>query len=582
MDALTARLRRDHPEIYPPHGGLTFGVVPLHEQVVGDVRRSLLVLAGAVGFVLLIACANVASLLLARALARQREIAVRAALGASRARIVRQLLTESVLLALAGGVLGLLFAQWSLEGIRTLGTRSVPRLGEIAVNGGVLAFTFAISAASGVVFGLVPALRLSRLHRDLHGNLKDVTRATSGGTVWGRGQHMRRLLVALELALSVVLLVGAGLLIRSFVRLQQVPPGFNPAGVLTLELTMAGRKYADAQTVLEVYRQLWTRLAALPGATAVGGVTALPLSQMMAWGPITVEERTAPAGPDFVNVDQRIAGGDYFAAMQIPLRQGRLFNEADTRTSPRVALVDEHMAQQLWPNQDPIGKRLRTGGMDANPDAPWIAVVGVVGRIKQDSLDSDPRMAMYLAHTQAPARALNVVVRSAGDPAVLTAPVRRVVGELDPDLPVYGVRTMGQRLDESLARRRFAMLLLSLFAALALGLAAIGVYGVMAYLVNQGTREVGIRMALGATPRRILALVIRQGMAVALIGMGIGLAGAFMLTRLMQGLLFGVEATDRVTFVAIALLMAVISLFASYVPARRAARIDPIMSLRSE
>jgi predicted permease len=352
--------------------------------------------------------------------------------------------------------------------------------------------------------------------------------------------------------------------------------------VLTLELTMAGRKYADAQTVLEVYRQLWTRLAALPGATAVGGVTALPLSQMMAWGPITVEERTAPAGPDFVNVDQRIAGGDYFAAMQIPLRQGRLFNEADTRTSPRVALVDEHMAQQLWPNQDPIGKRLRTGGMDANPDAPWIAVVGVVGRIKQDSLDSDPRMAMYLAHTQAPARALNVVVRSAGDPAVLTAPVRRVVGELDPDLPVYGVRTMGQRLDESLARRRFAMLLLSLFAALALGLAAIGVYGVMAYLVNQGTREVGIRMALGATPRRILTLVIRQGMAVALIGMGIGLAGAFMLTRLMQGLLFGVEATDRVTFVAIALLMAVISLFASYVPARRAARIDPIMSLRSE
>jgi putative ABC transport system permease protein len=581
MDALTARLRQEHPDFYPANGGLTFSIVSLQEYVVGGVRRSLMILIGAVGFVLLIACANVANLLLSRALARQREVAVRAALGATRGRIVRQMLTESVLLAVAGGALGLLFAMWSLQGIRALGTDSVPRLDEIAINWQVLLFTSAVSVCSGILFGLVPAMRLSGL--DLHGNLKDAGRGASGtSAVWGRGRNVRRVLVVSELALSVMLLIGAGLLVRSFIRLQQVPPGFNPVNVLTLELTMTGRKYAEPAAALETYKLLWQRLEQLPGVAAAGGVSALPLSQMMAWGPITVEGRVPAAGEKFINVDIRVASGRYFDAMQIPLRQGRLFDDHDVRTSPRVVVIDEHMGAQLWPGQDPLGKRIRTGGFDATATTPWMTVVGVVGRVKQDSLDSDPRMAMYFPHAQSLSRAMNVVIRSAADASGLTAAVTREIRALDPDLPLYNVRTMSDRVDESLARRRFSMLLLTLFACVALGLAAIGVYGVMAYLVSQGTREVGIRMALGATPREIVMLVVRQGMTVAGVGVAAGLVGALAATRFMASLLFGVRSTDPVTFTTIALLLCLTALVASYVPARRAARIDPMVSLRAE
>ena len=581
MDAITARLRAEHPHIYLPHGGLTFSIVPLQDQVVGDVRRSLVVLVGAVGFVLLIACANVANLLLSRALARQREIAVRSALGAGRGRIVRQLLTESVLLAVAGGALGLVFSYWCLEGIRALGSKSVPRLHEIAINGDVLLFTLGVSIASGILFGLVPAMRVSRA--DLHGSLKDAGRGASGtSAVWGRGSNTRRLLVVAELALSVMLLIGAGLLIRSFAHLQGVPPGFNPSNVLTLELTMTGRKYNDATAVLETYKLLWERLRTLPGVTAAGGVSALPLSQMMAWGPIVLEGRALPGGDTFVNVDQRTVGGDYFRAMEIPIVKGRGFTEQDTRTVPRVVIVDRHMADTLWPGEDPIGKRVRRGGMDADANAPWLTVVGVAGRIKQDALDSESRMAMYHPHTQAPSRAMNVVVRSGADPASLTAAATKEIRALDPDLPIYNVRTMGDRVDESLAKRRFAMLLLALFAALALGLATIGIYGVIAYLVNQGTREVGIRMALGATPAEIVLMIVRQGLAVALVGVGLGLAGAFVATRFMRSLLFGVHVYDPLTFAGIAALLVMVAAVAAYVPARRAARIDPMVSLRSE
>jgi putative ABC transport system permease protein len=581
LDNLTARLRREHPDFYPPNGGLTFRVLPLQEQAVGSVRVALIVLVGSVGFVLLIACANVANLLLSRALARQREVAVRAALGAGRGRLVRQLLTESVLLALAGGLLGLVFSFWCLEGIRQLGSKSVPRLHEIVIDWRVLFFTFSISVASGMVFGLFPALRLSRL--DLHENLKDASRGSAGtSAVWGRGRNMRRLLVVAELALSVMLLVGAGLLIRSFAHLQNVSPGFNPVNVLTLELTMSGRKYNDAEAVVQTYRRLWERLSSLSGVTAAGGITALPLSQMMAWGPIVVEGRAAPDGEKFINTDIRNVGGHYFGAMGIPLLKGRFFSEQDTRTSPRVVIIDEHMANQLWPGEDPLGKRIRTGGFDVTPDTPWMTVVGVVGRVKQDALDADSRIAYYRYQGQSPSRSMYVVLRSTSDPSHLAAAVTQQIRELDPDMPIYRMRTMGQRVDESLAQRRFSMLLLTLFAVLALGLAAIGIYGVMAYLVNQGTRELGIRLALGATPGGILMLVVRHGMVVALVGVAIGLAGAFTLTRLMRSLLFGVQPTDPLTFAAIALLLTVIALVASYVPARRAARIDPIMSLRAE
>jgi predicted permease len=581
MDTITARLRRDYPSYYPPNGGLTFGVLPLHEQVVGNVRQSLIVLIGAVGFVLLIACANVANLLLSRALGRQKEFAVRAALGASRFRIVRQLLTESVLLALLGGAAGLLLAFWSLQGIQVLGSKSVPRLHEIAIDGRVLLFTLALSLLSAILFGLVPALRLGVL--DLNQNLKDGSRGSAGiGALWGRGQRTRRVLVVAELALSVMLLAGAGLLIRSFARLQHVPPGFNADNVLTLELTMNGRRYTDVQHVLDTYRDLWARLGRLPGVTAAGAVSALPLSQMMAWGPITVEGRTPPAGEQFINADQRTVAGDYFRALEIPLRRGRLFNEHDTRASLRVVVVDERMAQQLWPDEDPIGKRIRTGGIDASESAPWMTVVGVVGRIKQDALDSESRMAFYYPHTQVPGRAMNVVLRSQAASVGLTAAVRKEVREVDPDLPIYNVRTMSGRVDESLARRRFSMLLLTIFAALASGLAAIGIYGVVAYFVNQGTRELGIRMALGATPRGIRVLVVRHGFVVAVGGVALGLAGALVVGRFMRSLLFGIDANDPVTFGSIAILLGLVAIVASYVPARRAGRIDPVLALRHD
>ena len=556
-------------------------IVPLHEQVVGDVRRSLIVLIASVGLVLLVACANVASLQLSRALARHKEIAVRAALGASRSRIVRQLLTESVLLAVTGGALGLVLARWSLAGIQALGSRSVPRLHEITIHGDVLLFTLVISVACGLLFGLAPALRVSRL--DLHDNLKDTARAASGASaLWARGPSMRGLLVMAELALSVMLLIDAGLLIRSFARLQRVPPGFNTSNMLTAELTMTGRRYNDTQVVLETYRQLWDRLSHLPGAGASGGVSALPLSQMFAWGPITVEGRALLPGNAYINVDQRIAGGDYFRAMGIPLRKGRLFTEQDTRTNPRVVIIDEYMAEQVWPNEDAIGKRVRPGGIDANTASTWLTVVGVVGRVKQYTLDSKSRIAMYLPHTQAPSRGMNVVIRTDRDPAALAPAVRQAIHALDPDLPIYNLRTMSERVDESLARRRFSMLLLTLFAAFALGLSAIGVYGVIAYLVSQGTRELGIRMALGATPAGILRLIVGHGMGIAAVGVCAGLMGALALTRFMRNLLFGVAPLDPVTFVAVAVLLTAVALAASYLPARRAARIDPMVSLLSE
>jgi predicted permease len=572
-------LRRDYPENYPPNGGLTFSVVPLLEQVVGSVRPVLLVLLGSVGLVLLIACANVANLLLSRGVARQQEIAVRAALGASRWRIVRQLLTESVFLALCGGTLGIFICVLSVKWIHLLGTRSIPRLSDVGIDGRVLLFTSSLSLLSGILFGLAPALRISRL--DLNSTLKDANRGSAGtSAVWGRGNNVRRLLVISELALSVVLLIGAGLLIRSFARLENVRPGFEPRGVLTFDLTMTGRRYSDKQVVLNTYKQLWERLEHLPGASSAGGVTSLPLSQAFAWTPITAEGRAPLPGEKFLNADERLIGGRYFEAMGIPLRRGRFFNEQDDATKPVAVIVDEHMAEQLWPGQDPLGKRIHI--VELKSDDPWQTVVGVVGRVKQDSLDSDPRIAFYLPQTQFPTRAMTVALRSAADPVGVLAAVKSELRVLDPDLPMYYVRSMEQRVQESLARRRFSMLLLGVFASVALALATIGIYGVMAYLVSQGTREIGIRMALGATQNDVLGLIVRQGMTLAISGLATGLTGAFALTRLIRSLLFGVEATDPLTFVGISVLLAFIALLASYIPAQRAARIDPMVSLRCD
>ncbi len=579
MDTITAGLRRQFPENYPPNGGLTFSIVPLLEQVVGNVRRSLWVLLGAVGFVLLIACANVANLMLSRAVARQQEIAVRTAMGASRWHIVRQLLTESLLLSLCGGALGIFICLLSMRWIHILGIKSIPRLQDVGIDGRVLLFTVLLSVSSGILFGLAPAFRVSRL--DLNSTLKDASRGSAGtSAVWGRGNNLRRLLVVSELALSLVLLIGAGLLIRSFGRLQDVSPGFNPHGVLTFDLTMTGRRYNDKQIILNTYRQLWEQLEHSPGAIAAGGVTSLPLSEAFAWTPITVESRIPLPGEKFLNADERIVAGHYFEAMEIPLRRGRFFNEQDDTTKPIAVIVDEYMAGQLWPGQDPIGKRIHIVELPSKDR--WQTVVGVVGRVKQDSLDSDPRIAFYLAHTQFPTRSVTVALRGRTDPAAMLSATKKELRNLDPDLPMYYVRTMEQRVNESLARRRFSMLLLGVFASVALALATIGIYGVMAYLVNQGTRELGIRIALGASHRNILSLVVRQGMALAFSGVTIGLAAAFLLTRLMRSLLFGVEATDPITFAGISLLLAMIALLATYIPAQRAARIDPLISLRCE
>ena len=580
MDTITARLRKEFPEVYPPNGGLTFGIVPLLEQVVGNVRRTLCLLLGAVGFVLLIACVNLANLQLSRGIARQKEIAVRTALGATRLRIVRQLLTESALLAFAGGALGIALACVALRWVRLLGPESVPRMNDIGMGLAPLAFTLVVCLLSAILFGLAPALRVSR--PDMQTALQSTSRTSSGvSAIWGRGNNLRRSLVIAEIALCAMLLIGAGLLIRSFIRVRDVNPGFNPHNVLTLELTMTGQRYKDKDAVLAAYRELWQRLEKLPGVSSAGAVTSLPLSQMFAWGPITVEGRVPPPGEKFINADTRMVSGQYFQAMEIPLRAGRLFNDEDVANRPRVALIDDYMAQQLWPNQDPIGKRFHIGAI-SETDSQWMTVVGVVGRVKQYTLDAESRIAFYLPQSQYVTRAMNVVMRGGNDPVALGRAVKQQIHELNPDLPLYNVSTMQDRFDKSLARRRFTTLVLGTFAAISLGLATIGIYGLIAYLVGQGSREVAIRLALGASRTNILTLVVRGGMTLALWGVCIGIGAAILVSRLMHSLLFGVEATDAVTYAAVPTLLAIIAFFASYIPARRATHIDPGASLRCE
>jgi putative ABC transport system permease protein len=577
MDTITARLRRDFPETYPPNGGLTFGVVPLLDQVVGDVKRPLWMLFAAVSLVLAIACANVANLLLSRAIAREKEIALRAALGASRARIVVQLLIESLVLSAAGGAAGLALTTAAVKGIRLLQPANVPRLPAIGVDAATFIFTFVVAIATGLVFGLFPAIGAGRV------DLVDSLKIGGGGSTASRralrGLRLRSLLVAAELSLSVVLLTGAALLVQSFVRLQQISPGFDARGVLTFELMLTGRQYATVDSVRAAYRRLWQDIDAVAGVSASGGVTSLPLSGFFAWGPITIEGRVPPPGERFINADQRTASGRYFQAMGIPLLRGRLFSDdLDTPDKPRAAIVDARMAGEFWPNQDPIGKRFRNG--DARSTSPWLTVVGVVGRVKQYAVDSDSRIAFYTPQSQAAGRTLFVAVRTAGDPAALGSEMKRIVQRVDPALPVYRVRTMDSVVQRSLSQQRFTMWLLALFAGTALVLAAAGVYGVMSYLVAQRSRDLGIRMALGATPRAILGEVLSHAARVAGIGAAAGVAAALAAARLLRGLTFGIDPADPATFAGVTVVLTAVALAASYIPARRATKIDPIASLR--
>jgi predicted permease len=573
LNLAVRRLEQQFPQNYPPSRRFSFSIRPLLEQAVGDVRLALYVLLGAVGSVLLIACANVANLLLARAATREREMAIRTALGAGRWRVVRQLLTESVVLSVAGGLLGLLFAVWGLALLRWLKPGDIPRLASIGIDQRVLAFTTVVAVFTGILFGLAPALRSARVN--LSSTLKEGGRGLAGGHHW-----MRNALVVTEIALSLVLLIGAGLLIRSFARVQQVEPGFVPQNVLSMRLALVGPNYAEEPRRVEFFRQLWERVRRLPGVEAAGGVSVLPLTGGIGWGSITIEGYDTTAGQNMIQADQRTASVGYFETMKIPLIRGRFFSEQDTKEAQPVVIIDENMARTYWPNADPVGKRLKRGGADSKN--PWLTVVGVAASVKQYALDTDSRVALYTPHLQSNSGGLVLAIRTSVDPLGLAAAVTREARALDPNLPVYDVKTMEQWLSESLARRRFAMLMLGLFAAVALLLAGVGIYGVMSYTVAQRTREIGIRVALGAQAGDVLRLVVRQGMSLTGLGVGIGLVTAMAATRLMVSLLFGVRATDPLTFVLIALLLSAIAWLACWIPARRATKVDPMIALRCE
>jgi predicted permease len=571
VDRIVSGMKQQYPNNYPPGSGFMISVVPLLQQVVGEVRRPLLILLGAVGFVLLIACSNVANLQLARAAVRQKEIAVRAAVGAVRSRIIRQLLTESVVLSLVGGLLGLLLAFAVTRLLRSVGPDTLPRLSEIGVDSRVLAFTFFVALLTGIIFGLAPALRASRV--DLNGVLKE-----GGRSSVGKGHHrLRSLFVVVQVALSLVLLIGAGLLVRSYQRIQDSNPGFNPRNVLSLRLSLPNAKY-KGPAVTNFYKQLAERIKALPGVEATGTSYSLPMSSVaLAWGPITIEGYVPKNSADFIMSNERFVSPGYFPALGVPLVRGRYFDERDVKGAAETVIVNENLAQRFWPNQDPLGKRLQRADKET-----WRTVVGVVRDTKEFSVDDEPPISVYHPHEQFPIGTMFVVIRTAIDPAQMTAAVTREIQSLDPELPAFEFMTMDQRLSQSLARRRFSTFLLGAFAVVALILAAIGIYGVIAYSVTQRTQEIGIRIALGARPVKIMGMVVRQSLILTMVGVVAGLAGAYALTRIMASLLYGVSATDLPTFVVPPLVLGAIALVASYFPARRAARVDPTIALRSE
>jgi putative ABC transport system permease protein len=549
----------------------TIDVVSLVESVVGDVRVAILVVLGSVTLVLLIACANVANLLLTRATGRQKEIAVRTALGASWQRLVRQLLTESLLLGLLGGAVGLAIARVALQVIRSVNPGNIPRLEAIALDGTVLAFTFGVSVCTGLLFGLVPALRAARV--DLNTSLKAGGRNAQGDGGFGSSRpRLRSLLVVAEVAISLVLLVGAGLLVRSFVRLQSVSPGFDPESVISMRVGPTARQLPDRDAALAFYRPIGDALAAVPGVTARGAVSSLPFTSSVGWGSINVEGWTPQPGQE-LQVDQRGATPDYFRTMGIRLVQGRFFADGDMPMSAeQVVIIDEKFAQRFWPAGDAIGKHLW------NDPARKARIVGVVGTVKQYGLDVDGRVVVYRPSPWAGYQ----VARTSSDPAVVAREMVRKLRDIDPTITVFDVQTMNGRMSASLARQRFSTLMLGAFAAFALILAIVGVYGVMSHLVAQGAHDIGVRMALGAERSRILLMVLRQGLQLTIAGSILGLIGAVALTRVMASLLFGVSTTDLPTFAAVPVILIVTAMIASYIPALRATRVDPVVALRDE
>ena len=574
MKAIAARLQQQYPDDNTDLGAV---VTPLHEHVAGDIRPALLILLGAVGFVLLVACANVANLLLARAAGRQKEIAVRIALGASRLRLIRQFLTESILLAALGGVVGLLLSVWGVNLLKAFIPENISQATAITIDARVLGFTILVSLLTGLIFGLAPATQSSNFN--LNETLKEGGRDSSSGT---RGNRIRGLLVIAEVAVSLILLIGAGLLINSFLRLRSVDPGFRADKLLTMKVVLPKQKYADQTQRSAFYTELIRRIEALPGVRSAAVTNWIPLVRQGDSVGVSIEGRPAPEPGKMPIAVTRIISPHYFSTMGIQLLQGRQFDERQDRAdSAGVVIISETMARRFWPGEDPLGKRL-SPGMPESPED-WLTIIGVAKDVRQFELNADPKPQMYLTYTQAGFFPPNdLVVSTDVEPLSLATTVRQTVWEIDKDQPVSNISTMEDVLSESIARQRFSMLLLGIFAAVALVLAAVGIYGVMSYSVAQRTHEFGIRMALGAQQSDVLKLAVGEGLKLVLIGVAIGLATAFILTRVMSSLLFGVSATDPTTFIIISLVLISVALLASYIPARRATKIDPMIAMRYE
>jgi putative ABC transport system permease protein len=581
LDAFVEQLTKEFPNEYPAQAGWTVRLQPAREKLVGEVRPTLLILLGAVAVVLLIACVNLANLMLARSLGRQREMAIRLALGASRRRLIMQLLVESLALSLLGGAVALLVVGWITDLLLKLVPATIPRLHEVGFNLSILLFTFLVSLITGVLFGLAPAVQASR--PDVLAGLKE---GTAGAGLSARSNRLRGLLVVTEFALSLVLMIGAGLLLRSFWRVLEVDPGFNPQNVLVTRIWLPVPNNPDLDPYrpparrVQFMKEVLRRASALPGVkyAAISGGNAVPLIGPHNTIGVIVEDRADEAVPP--QVQGAAVSADYFSVLGAPLVDGRFFSERDDVQTPQVVLVDQAMVKRFWPDENPIGKHIKFGRRDSK--APWVSVVGVVGDIKTDGFDLPEQPHVYFSILQSPGYAMAVYIKTEGNPGALTQALRQQVQSVDPDLPVFGEKTMDDLVSASLGERRFAMQLVTVFGVVALMLAGIGIYGVMAYAVNQRTREIGIRLALGANATDIVGWVLKQGMVLTMCGVAAGLASALVLTRLLQGLLFGIAPTDVITYAALALLLGLVALLACYIPARRATKVDPMIALRCE
>jgi putative ABC transport system permease protein len=573
METITARLRQQ----YPDSNNKRFNrVVGLHDHLVGDTDKLLWLLLGAVTFVLLIGCANVANLLLASGASRQKEMAIRTALGASRRRVIRQLFTESTILALAGGAVGLLIAFWGLAAITKLLPTDFPRLNEIHLDLRVLGFTFAASVLTGIIFGLAPALQISR--SDVQEAIRETGRGTAGSL---RQSRFRQALIVVEVALSVVLLAGAGLLFRSFMRLQSVNTGFVAQQVLTAKLTPSGPNYTNNADFTKFYNQVIEKVEAIPGVQDAGVINTLPLYKGPTSG-FRVDGRPVTTPDKWPSVNYRVVSPNYFRAMGIPVLQGRAYTERDDANAPLVMIVNQQLARENFPDENPVGKRITFGGTDENGQPRWFEIVGVVANVHSNELREAPTAELYFSSGQDLWPGMSLVVRSSVEPSSLAASVRQAVNEVDRSVPVADVKTMDHIVSESITQPRFNLFLLGLFGAVAMILSAAGIYGVTAYTVTQRTHELGIRIALGAQVGDVLKMILGQGMLVIGIGLVIGLAAAFALMRLLRSLLFGVGENDPLTFVAITVGLILVALIACYIPARRATKVDPLVALRAE